>query len=298
MTGKIIITLRTDNGGEYTSDMFKDYCINAGIKRELTVPYNPQQNGVVERKNRTIVEAARAMLFDQNIETSFWAEASRTIVYIQNRCPHSLLDNKTLEEACTGNKPDISHLRIFGCPVYIHVPKEKRSKLEPSVKKGVFVGYSETSKAYRVYILGQRQIELSRDVIFEEDTTFRRSKSSNELEHQDPPTSTDEDPTPEIQRETLENAEHEVQDLPLEEHYPETRKRRLWAKKMLQEAENYAAPKGTFRESKRPNLSSSYAALMSETIDAKPSCVGDALKHQVWKDAMSEEYQSILKNDV
>jgi hypothetical protein len=89
------------------------------------------------------------------------------------------LGNKTPEEVFTGKKPEISHLRIFGCPVFIHVPKEKRMKLEPSGKKGTFVGYSETSKAYIIYILGQRQIEISRDVTFDEDEAFKRSRESH-----------------------------------------------------------------------------------------------------------------------
>ena len=74
----------------------------------------------------------------------------------------------------TGEKPEVSHLRIFVCPVYIHVPKEKRTKMEPSGKKGIFVGYSETSKAYRIYIPGTRLIEVSKDVTFHEEEAFRR----------------------------------------------------------------------------------------------------------------------------
>lgn len=91
-------------------------------------------------------------MHDQNLHISFWTEASNRAMYIQNRCPHSILENITPEEAFTGNKPDLSHLRIFGYHMYIHVPKEKRTKLEPSGKKGIFVGYSETTKGYRVYI--------------------------------------------------------------------------------------------------------------------------------------------------
>ena len=85
-------------------------------------------------------------------------------------------------------KPEVSHLHIFGCPVYIHIPKEKRSKLDPSRKKGLFVGYSEHSKSYRIYIPGYRQIELSRDVTFDEDTTFRKSRKNreDEEEHESP----------------------------------------------------------------------------------------------------------------
>ena len=82
----------------------------------------------------------------------------------------------TPEEAFTGEKPKIGHLRIFGCPKYIHVPRERRTKLDSSGRKGVFVGYSEFAKAYRIYIPGQRKIELSRDVTFEEDIAYWRSR--------------------------------------------------------------------------------------------------------------------------
>ena len=94
------------------------------------------------------------MMHDIDLPSSLWAEVVELAIYLQNRCPHFLLGDKTLEEMFTGMKPAVGHLRIFGCPVYIHVPKEKRSKLEPSGKKGIFVGYSETSKAYHIYVLG------------------------------------------------------------------------------------------------------------------------------------------------
>ena len=77
-----------------------------------------------------------------------WEEVVGTIVYVQNKIYHSALGNKTLEEMFTGENPEVSHLKIFGCPVYIHIPKEKRSKLDPSGKKSMFIGYSEKSKSY------------------------------------------------------------------------------------------------------------------------------------------------------
>jgi hypothetical protein len=122
------------------------------------MPYNPQQNGVAERKIKTICEAVKEMMFDQDLPNYLWAEATSTAVYIRNRCPHAILKEKTPEEVFLGIKPEVEHLRIFGCPVYIHVPKENRTKMEPSGKKGVFVGYSEKSKAYMIYVLVQRQI--------------------------------------------------------------------------------------------------------------------------------------------
>ena len=167
-SGKKIKILRTDNGIEYESNEFDDYCREVGIKRETTMEYIPEQNGVAERKNRTILEAAHAMLLDQGLPLFLWGEVANIIVYVQNRCPHQALDSKTLEEVFTGKKPDVSHLRIFGSPVYFHVPKEKRSKLDVSGNKGTFVGYSETLKAYRIYVPGQREVEICHDINFDE----------------------------------------------------------------------------------------------------------------------------------
>jgi hypothetical protein len=98
------------------------------------------------------------------------------VVYVQNRLSHSALGLKTPEEMFTRKKPEVSHLKIFGCPVFIHIPKEKRNKLDPSGKKEIFVGYCEVSKAFRIYIPGQHHIEISRDVTFDEDAALKKSK--------------------------------------------------------------------------------------------------------------------------
>jgi hypothetical protein len=132
--------LRSDNGGEYTSNDFKDFCKEVGIKRELTVSYNPQQNGVAKRKNQSIIGSAKAMIHDQDLPMFLWEEACNMTLYVQNKSPHKILGDKTPEETFTGVKPEIGHLRIFGCPVYIHVPMEKRTKLEPLGEKGIWLG--------------------------------------------------------------------------------------------------------------------------------------------------------------
>jgi hypothetical protein len=106
------------------------------------------------RKNRTIIEATKAMIHDQSLPMILWAEASMITVYVQNKSHHQILKNITPKESFTRDKPDIGHFRIFRCPVYFHVPKEKRSKLDPSGRKCTFVGYSESSKAYWIYIHG------------------------------------------------------------------------------------------------------------------------------------------------
>jgi hypothetical protein len=99
-----------------------------------------------------------------------------TVVYVHNRLPHSALGFKTPEEMFTGKKQEVSHLKIFGCPVFIHIPKEKRNTLEPSGKKEIFVEYCEISKAFRIYIPGHRHIEINRDMTFDEEATLKKSR--------------------------------------------------------------------------------------------------------------------------
>jgi hypothetical protein len=178
-TGKKIKVLRSDNGGEYNSNDFKDFCKEAGIKRELTVSYNPEQNGVADRKNRSIIGSAMAMIHDQELPMILWAEACNRTMYVQNMSPHRILGNKTSEEEFSGVKPEIGHLKIFGCPVYIHVLVEKRTKLEPSRHKGIFVGYNKTSKAYKIFIPVQWNTIVRKDVMFEENLASRRSQESS-----------------------------------------------------------------------------------------------------------------------
>ena len=97
-----------------------------------------------------IMEVAREVLHDQYLPMHLSEEAARIVVYVQNHTPHRVLENKTPKEVFSGKKPEVSHLRIFGCPVCIHIPKEKRTNLDPSGNKGIFVGYSKNSKAYRI----------------------------------------------------------------------------------------------------------------------------------------------------
>jgi IS30 family transposase len=155
MIGRKIKVLRTDNGGKFTSTEFTDFCKEAGIKREKTVAYNPWQNGVAERKNRVIINVVKAMIHNQSLPMFLWVEGCNTTVYLQNRSPHQTLEGKTPEEAFIGSRLEIGHPKIFGCPVYIHIPVEKRTKLQPSWERGILVGYSEDSKVYRVFLPDQ-----------------------------------------------------------------------------------------------------------------------------------------------
>jgi hypothetical protein len=116
------------------------------------------------------------MLHDQGLPLFLWAEACYTAVYLQNRSPHKAVGSMTPEEAFFGKKPEVGHFHIFGCITYSYVPSEKRSKMEPMVERGIFVGYSETSKDFRIYLTSLRKTVLRRDVRFEEDGAFRKSR--------------------------------------------------------------------------------------------------------------------------
>ena len=185
-TRKKIKVLKSDNGGEYTSKEFDGFCRQEGIRRQLIVLYSPEQNGVAERKNRSIVGSTIAMLHDQSLPFFLWAEACCTIVYILNRSPHHSMGNMRPEECFTGKKPEVSHFHIFGSLTYSHVPSEKRTKLEPTAEKGIFVGYDETSKTFRIYLPSHRKVVVRRDVKFEEERAFKKSKELEQGEQQLP----------------------------------------------------------------------------------------------------------------
>ncbi|EOY17849.1 Copia-like retrotransposable element, putative [Theobroma cacao] len=168
-SGCRIKKLRTDNGGEYTSSEFISYLENEGIHHQLTAPYCPEQNGVSERKNRTIIEMSRCFLFKKKLPKSFWAESANTAVYLQNILITQAVNNETPYEAWYSTRPSVDHLRIFASICYLHVPEELRDKLQPKAKLGVFIGYSQQSKAYRIYQIESGKVSVSIHVTFDEE---------------------------------------------------------------------------------------------------------------------------------
>ncbi|KAH9704469.1 hypothetical protein KPL70_011474 [Citrus sinensis] len=179
-TGKKIKRLRIDNGLEYCSKEFEDFCKPKGIARHRTVTYTPQQNGIAERMNRTIIERVRCMLLNANLSKGFWAEAVTTAAYLINRSPSSALGFKTPQEFWSGKPPNLSNLRIFGCLAYAHL---KQGKLEPRAVKGYFLGYPEGIKGYKIWTLNGKpsRILISRDVTFNEEHMLQ-SKVETEIE--------------------------------------------------------------------------------------------------------------------
>ena len=134
---KDVKVLRSDKGGEYTSDKFTKFCADKGILQEFTLPYCPQQTDVAERLNRTIMEGARSMLYQAKLPLDFWAEACSTAVYLHNRSPTAALKDETPFQLLFDRRPDISNLGVFGCVSYVHVPDSQRRKLDVKAHRAI-----------------------------------------------------------------------------------------------------------------------------------------------------------------
>ncbi|UYV65700.1 hypothetical protein LAZ67_3005179 [Cordylochernes scorpioides] len=145
-TGHKIKRLRTDNGLEYCNKNFKQKLESLGIKHELTNSYSPQQNGVSERLNRSLLDMARASMHNADLPQKFWAESVNCATYIKNRSLCSALDNKVPEEIWLSRKVSVRHFKIFGALAYAHIPKQKRKKFDRRAKRCILVGYSTQSK--------------------------------------------------------------------------------------------------------------------------------------------------------
>lgn len=166
-----IKVLRSDNRREFISKAFEDFLKAHEIEKQTSTPYTLQQNGVAERLNCTIVEMARSMIYEQHMKLEFWAEAVVNAVYVRNRCPTRALTSITPEEAWSGRKPCISHLRVFGCITYTKIPDQKRSKFDSKGTKCLFLEYCVGTKAYRFIDVKSKKIIKSRDVVFDEDAS-------------------------------------------------------------------------------------------------------------------------------
>lgn len=182
-----ISRIRCDNGGEYKNTKFSEFCAKKGIQIEFTVAYTPEQNGVSERLNRTLVNKTRAMLIGKSVPKKLWGEAVETAAYLLNRNPTiATQENKTPIELWTGKKPNVKNLRIFGSKCFVRIPKQQLQKLDKVSMKNVFVGYA--ANGYRVW--NGKQVITARDVVFNENEnncectrqrgTFEKPESNHE----------------------------------------------------------------------------------------------------------------------
>nr|ABB47537.2 retrotransposon protein, putative, unclassified [Oryza sativa Japonica Group] len=179
--GRTIKTLRTDRGGEFLSGKFARVCDAASIERHLTAPYSPQQNDVVERRNRTVMAMARSLLKGMSVPGRMWGEAVRHAIFLLNWLPTKAMGNRTPFEAWTGKKPHLGHLRVFGCTAHAKVTAPHLKKLDDRSNPFVYLGVEEGSKAHRLFDPRRRQIIVSRDVVFDENTPWQWSAAAGEV---------------------------------------------------------------------------------------------------------------------
>ncbi|KAL3690411.1 hypothetical protein R1sor_016720 [Riccia sorocarpa] len=169
--------LRTDRGGEFLSKEFIGYCLEKGITRQLTNADTPQQNGIAERKNRSLMERVRSMFIRTRLPKSLWGEVVLTACYLLNRSPTRANKGRTPYQLFMKEAPDLSNLRVFGCVAFVHVPEAERNKLSTRTRRCYMLGYDLQTKGYRCYDPQLQKIRLSRDVVFDE-TCFDKPQQS------------------------------------------------------------------------------------------------------------------------
>ena len=301
-TEKKVKVLRTDNGGEFCSDAFDDYCRKEGIVRHHTIPYTPQQNGVAERMNRTIISKARCMLSNAHMNKRFWAEAANTACYLINRSPSIPLNKKTPIEVWSGTPADYSHLRVFGCTAYAHVDN---GKLEPRAIKCLFLGYGSGVKGYKLWNPETRKTFMSRSVVFNESVMFTDSLSTDDalVEKLQSQVS--------VQVELMDDQENEVVGNDVSDSVPDTVQHSPPVSQSdLQHEEDVDLPIA-LRRSKRscgpPNRLieecnlTYYALSCAEQVEdaCEPAIYSeavDSVDKEKWISVMQEEMQSLEKN--
>lgn len=307
-TGERIKVLRSDNGREYVNNDMCTFLKENGIVHQTTVPYTPQQNGVSERVNRTIIEKARSMLQDSKLPLAYWGEAVNTAIYLKNRTPTQALNNKIPEELWKGNKINLSHLRVFGCEAHVLVPKEKRTKLDSKTQKCIFVGYATESKGYRlINPENPRVIIVARDVVFIEDKTPIESQNSSSSETLPSPQSQvilvpiqdEEQLVPQTQHHSQPETLPQVSsfDHPTALHDPVTPEVLPGAPDAEPSEEPTIERRYPIRERHPPKRYSQCGLFM--TSDMEPETYKEITDHpqkEKWLEAMKAEYDSLMKH--
>jgi transposase InsO family protein len=281
--------LRSDNGGEFTSKEFMDYYNNHEIKMKFFVARTPQQNVVVERKNKTVQEMARIMLMDSKLTDIFWTQAVHTTIHIQNRVMLRNNTDKTPYELWKGRPTNVKHFRVFGRKCYIKREDGRMGKFDSRVDKGVVVGYSSTRKAYKCYNLRLNKVVESINMTIDE--TSRPKSKEEENESMKQPLQEEAEDEKEVEEEYEENsteAEEQVQQVPLKTPSKRVQKNHP--------SEQIIGNKDAGVETRRKIHSPEQTHLtLSSTIE--PNCFEEANKDEFWKKAMVEELDQIEKND-
>ena len=161
------MSIRTDNAQEFVEGDLKSYCQLHGIIQQSSCPYTPQQNGVVERKHRHLLEVGRALYFQANLPIRFWGDCILCATYLINRTPLKSINLDTPYYRLYKHKPDILHLKVFGLCFATNIAPGKK-KFHSRTASCVFIGYSSSSKGYKLLDMETNQVFISRHVVFYE----------------------------------------------------------------------------------------------------------------------------------
>ncbi|OUC43997.1 integrase core domain protein [Trichinella nativa] len=280
-TGNKIKTLRSDNATEYCSENFQKFLRVNGIRHETSVQYTPQQNGVAEGKNRTLLDMARCMLLESKLSLKFWAEAISTACYIRNRCPSRSLNGEIPLTLWNGRKLTLNYFRTFGERAYVLDKSPGKGKFSTRSKECIFIGYSTESKAYRLWCPAERKVFKSRDMKFtrkfENDETFHQLTAQNQE-------------WPANDTREKENETFELQLTPNESNETHQSGGTL----VQNEAEQVTETRKIKVLPGRPRLVRS-GRLMND-----PKSVAEALschESKEWLEAMKREYEALVKNN-
>ena len=284
-----IIAIRTDHGGEFESKPFEDWCDKLGIEHNFSAPRTPQQNGVVERKNRTLEEMCRTMLNEYELPRYFWAEAMNTACYVINRVHLRRDKMKTPYEIWKGKKPNISYFHPFGCKVFIlNNGKDNLGKFDAKSDVGIFLGYSTNSKAYRVFNSRTKVVEESIHIKFDD----LISPPRKEVVDDDVGTLKKED-NQDIQK-GLE--EMNINEDSIEKEETHTSLPKDWARVKNHPIEQVIGEIGEGVKTRRAlnEYQSNYAYISI----VEPKNTKEALEDESWVQAMQEELNQFKRNNV
>ena len=293
-TGKRIKALRTDNGLEYLGKEFTNELENCGIRREFTTPHTPQQNGVAERMNRTLVEMARCMLIQSNLPIHFWAEAVNTASYIRNRCP--TVHGKTPYEIWHKRKPNVNHLKIFGTEAYALNKRPDKGKFEARSTKCIFLGYADEAKAFRLWNPNKRKIIISRDVSFLKNIECHNDETENEHEqfkYELINQKLDEETAEEIQEQEHDDDEN----LDQNENSGQDRSvvKRGRGRPTIIRTGNVGRPRKIYQT---VPIDQEMVQLVNDNLTESVDELLSGPHAEKWKEAMKTEYDGLIKNDV
>jgi len=300
--GSLVGCLRTDRGGEFTSKEFNEYCSMNGIKRQLMAAYTPQQNGVAERMNWTIMNLVRSILLEKNIPREFLLKAVNWCMHVLNRSPTAAVLEITPEKAWSGVKPLVEYFCVFGCIGHVHVPHEKRTELDPRRTKCILLGISEETKGYKMYNPVTKKLIISRDVIFEENAIWNWAENSTNmlLRWGDDDNSISEE---EFEgNEDGERAQEQIEEIgneagtgneveePEEEHNEFIQAAAVRNRRTPHWMEDYVTGAGLSEEEETQNM-------VFYTAAGYPHTYEKGKKNQKWREAMDNEIAAIERND-